>query len=106
VMYLGRLVEIGSRFEVCGNAQHPYTQVLLSSVPNPDPERHTQRVVLSGEVPSPIHPPSGCRFHTRCPYVMDRCKTEEPREVKLSRTHRVWCHLVEESSSQCSGVQA
>jgi oligopeptide/dipeptide ABC transporter ATP-binding protein len=96
VMYLGRLVEIGTSEEVCGAPLHPYTQVLLSSVPSPDPERVGERKILTGDLPSPIHPPSACRFHTRCPYVMDRCKEEEPVEIKVSETHRVWCHLVEQ----------
>jgi oligopeptide transport system ATP-binding protein len=95
VMYLGKLVEIGSRSEICASPRHPYTQVLLASVPSPDPDRHRGKVILSGEIPSPIHPPPGCRFHTRCPYAIDRCKKEEPAEAKLSETHKVWCHLVE-----------
>ena len=96
VMYLGRLVETGTRSEICDEPRHPYTQVLLSSVPSPDPDRPRAGIVLSGEVPSSVNPPAGCRFHTRCPYVMERCKLEEPREIRISETHRVWCHLVEE----------
>ncbi len=104
VMYLGKLVEVGSRSEICRQPCHPYTRILLASVPNLDRDRHDERVILSGEVPSPVDPPSGCRFHTRCPYVMDRCRIEEPREVNLSRTHRVWCHLVEEPPASVSAA--
>src|SRR5262245_54649780 len=94
VMYLGKLVEIGLSAEVCGNPLHPYTQILLSSVPSPDPESRREKTILTGEIPSPVNPPNGCRFHTRCPRVIDRCKVEVPREVRVSDTHRVWCHLV------------
>jgi oligopeptide/dipeptide ABC transporter ATP-binding protein len=104
VMYLGKLMEVGSRSEICGQPCHPYTRILLASVPAPDRDRRNERVLLPGEVPSPVDPPAGCRFHTRCPYVMDRCRIEEPREVCLSRTHRVWCHLVEESPTQASAT--
>ena len=96
VMYLGRLVETGLSDEVCHHPVHPYTQILLSSVPNPDPGHRSERKPLAGDVPSPVNPPAGCRFHTRCPEVMDRCKVEEPREIRISPTHRVWCHLAEE----------
>src|SRR5262245_267976 len=95
VMYLGQLVETGRSAEVCGNPLHPYTQILLSSVPSPDPELRREKKILTGEIPSPVDPPSGCRFHTRCPWVMDRCRVEVPCEVRVSDTHRVWCHLVE-----------
>jgi peptide/nickel transport system ATP-binding protein/oligopeptide transport system ATP-binding protein len=96
VMYLGRMVETGLSDEVCHHPVHPYTQILLSSVPNPDPGHRRERRLLAGDVPSPVNPPAGCRFHTRCPEVMDRCKVEEPREIRVSPTHRVWCHLAEE----------
>jgi oligopeptide/dipeptide ABC transporter ATP-binding protein len=98
VMYLGRLVETGLSDEVCRHPQHPYTQILLSSVPSPDPGLRRGKKILTGDVPSSVNPPAGCRFHTRCPQVMDRCRVEEPREVRVSATHRVWCHLVEEPS--------
>jgi oligopeptide transport system ATP-binding protein len=96
VMYLGRIVELGSRDEVFGNPRHPYTQSLLSSVPVPDPaeERARERIVLSGDVPSPIEPPSGCRFHTRCPYAMPECSTIEPQLLPLAGGSLVACHLV------------
>ena len=99
VMYLGRLVETGLSEEVCHYPVHPYTQILLSSVPNPDPGHRRERKPLAGDVPSPVNPPAGCRFHTRCPEVMDRCKVEEPQEIRVSPTHRVWCHLAEEMTS-------
>ncbi|HEU0005743.1 MAG TPA: oligopeptide/dipeptide ABC transporter ATP-binding protein [Terriglobia bacterium] len=95
VMYLGQLVETGLSDEVCRQPLHPYTQILLSSVPSPDPELRREKQMLTGEVPSPVNPPAGCRFHTRCPHVMGRCRVEEPRESLVSATHRVWCHLVE-----------
>ena len=96
VMYLGKLVEVGSRSEITENPLHPYTQILLASVPvlNSVTPRETSH--LEGEVPSPINPPSGCRFHTRCPFVMERCKSEVPREIRLTQTHRVSCHLIDE----------
>ncbi|MCI0622473.1 MAG: ATP-binding cassette domain-containing protein [Acidobacteria bacterium] len=98
VMYLGKLVETGTSAEVCRHPLHPYTQILLSSVPSPDPEQRPERQILAGEAPSPVNPPGGCRFHTRCPHAMERCKVEEPQEIRVSATHRVWCHLVEEAS--------
>ena len=95
VMYLGKIVELTDRDSLFAEPLHPYTEALLSAVPMPDPEAKRQRIILQGDVPSPINPPSGCRFHTRCPYVMERCKIEEPemREVKPGR--QVACHLRE-----------
>jgi peptide/nickel transport system ATP-binding protein len=94
VMYLGKIVEIADRGELFARSHHPYTRALLSAVPVPDPTARRQRIILAGDVPSPIHPPSGCRFHTRCPYVFDRCRTEEPllREVGKNG-HSSACHL-------------
>ncbi len=78
VMYLGKIVEVADRATLFANPRHPYTRALLSAVPVPDPLAKRDRVILTGDVPSPINPPSGCRFHTRCPYVFDRCRVEEP----------------------------
>jgi len=92
-MYLGKLVEVGTSAQICTDPKHPYTQALLRAVPIPDPAAKKQRVILGGDVPTPINPPSGCRFHTRCPYVFDRCKAEEPQLLDLASGHRVACHL-------------
>lgn len=94
VMYLGRIVEIGTTDQVFENPQHPYTQALLSAIPRPDPRRRTTRVPLEGEVPSPTNPPSGCPFHTRCPVVEARCRTERPPEADVAPGHMAACHLV------------
>jgi len=93
VMYLGNLVELAESDEVYDNPLHPYTQALLSSVPLPDPEIMTERKRLEGEVPSPINPPAGCRFHTRCPHAFDRCSSEEPEFREIEDKHFVACHL-------------
>ena len=97
VMYLGRIVELADAQTIVDRPQHPYTQALLSAVPIPDPtrEQSRQRTVLSGEMPSPINPPSGCPFHTRCPFSEDRCRTEVPRMRTIDTGHQVACHLVE-----------
>jgi peptide/nickel transport system ATP-binding protein len=93
VMYLGVIVELADRRSLFAAPSHPYTQALLSAVLPPDLERRRPRVALKGEVPSPIDPPSGCRFHTRCPYAFDRCHTEPPAMRKRSDTQESACHL-------------
>ncbi|MBI5965170.1 MAG: ATP-binding cassette domain-containing protein [Chloroflexi bacterium] len=96
VMYLGQLVEHAEKPKLFANPLHPYTQSLLSVVPIPDPTmRHRDRKMLTGEIPSPKNPPSGCRFHTRCPHVMAHCKTDEPKMKEVESGHRVACHLYE-----------
>ncbi|HSU05711.1 MAG TPA: oligopeptide/dipeptide ABC transporter ATP-binding protein [Acetobacteraceae bacterium] len=93
VMYLGKIVELTDRATLFGAAHHPYTRALLSAVPVPDPDAKRARIILTGDVPSPINPPSGCRFHTRCPYVFDRCLTEEPLLRPVGNGHVSACHL-------------
>ena len=95
VMYLGRAAEQGSRDEIFQTPRHPYTQALLSATPMADPERKRQRIKLTGELPSPLDPPSGCAFHPRCPYANARCKSEAP-ELLAAGGSRVACHAVEE----------
>ena len=93
VMYLGKIVELAEKDALFRAPLHPYTEALLSAAPLPDPGARRQRIILAGEVPSPINPPGGCRFHTRCPYAFERCRVEEPvmREVALG--HHAACHL-------------
>ena len=93
VMYLGRIVELADRRSLFAQSHHPYTRALLSAVPVPDPMAKRQRIILTGDVPSPLNPPSGCRFHTRCPYVFDRCRTEEPILREIAAGHMSACHL-------------
>jgi len=95
VMYLGKLVEVGTSEQICTNPAHPYTQALLSAVPVPDPAAKKHRVVLTGDVPTPMNPPSGCRFHTRCPIAVDRCKIDEPQLRNLVDGRQAACHLIE-----------
>jgi peptide/nickel transport system ATP-binding protein/oligopeptide transport system ATP-binding protein len=93
VMYLGKVVELGSAQQVTEAPRHPYTQALLSAIPQPVAEARTQRVVLSGEVPSPLNPPSGCRFRTRCPFAEPVCAAEEPPLARDEHGHETACHF-------------
>ena len=95
VMYLGKIVELTDKESLFANPQHPYTEALLAAVPVPDPKIQRQRVILAGDVPSPINPPSGCRFHTRCPYAFERCRIEEPLMKQVRPAHWAACHLRE-----------
>ena len=98
VMYLGKIVEIADRRTLFSSPRHPYTRCLLSAVPVPDPTAKRDRIILTGDVPSPINPPSGCRFHTRCPYVFDRCRIEEPLLRNMPAggpAQKAACHLDE-----------
>jgi oligopeptide/dipeptide ABC transporter ATP-binding protein len=95
-MYLGQLVEVGDAATIYERPAHPYTQALLSAIPQPDPERRRSRIVLPGDVPNPEHPPAGCPFHPRCPQAMERCRSEVPLERNLGTPERpqlVRCHL-------------
>ncbi len=102
VMYLGRIAEMGSADDVYRHPQHPYTKALLSSVPRPNPRvrRERERIVLSGEIPSPSDPPSGCSFNTRCPFVAPQCRTHRPELREVAPNHQAACHLVESAIVQ------
>lgn len=93
VMYLGKVAEIADADDLFTKPLHPYTEALLSAIPIPDPTAKRDRIVLTGDVPSPVNPPAGCRFHTRCPYVMDVCREVEPVLTDVGGRHQVACHL-------------
>jgi oligopeptide/dipeptide ABC transporter ATP-binding protein len=95
VMYLGKMVEMTSREELFRNPLHPYTQALMSAIPVPNPRLKRQRTILKGDVPSPLNPPKGCRFHPRCPVAIEKCSVEEPPFIEVSPDHWVACHLVQ-----------
>ena len=104
IMYLGKVVEVGTKDDIFKNPKHPYTQALLSAIPLVG-KKKTERIILEGDIPSPVNPPSGCRFHTRCPYATERCTTEVPEMVDLGGEHRAACHLcapqvVEETAAE------
>jgi oligopeptide/dipeptide ABC transporter ATP-binding protein len=95
VMYLGRIVELAPKAEIFATPLHPYSMALIAAAPVPDPRARRQRLMIEGDVPSPINPPAGCRFHTRCPFAIGRCRTEEPALRELLPGHFVACHLRE-----------
>ncbi len=93
VLYLGQLAEVGPIEQLFGDPEHPYTQMLMAAIPYPDPTRRLVSAGIRGEIPSPIHPPSGCRFHPRCPVVIDRCRTDPPELTAFGPAHRAACHV-------------
>ncbi len=100
VMYLGEIVELATTGELFNNPKHPYTQALLSAIPTPDPNNNvSRRILLTGDIPSPTNPPQGCKFHTRCKYVMDICKKEIPPTYHLQDNHQAACYLLREPVS-------
>ena len=108
VMYVGKIVEIADRDDLYENPLHPYTQALLSAIPIPDPsvESRRKRIIISGDIPSPVNPPPGCRFHTRCPVAFDRCKVEVPPLRAYAPNHVAACHWVEEHGGNAPDLAA
>ena len=96
VMYLGNFVEVADKKKLYKNPCHPYTQALLSAVPIPDPTAKKERIILEGNIPSALNPPTGCKFHTRCPKCMEICKQKAPEKVEIEPGHEVYCHLYSE----------
>ena len=103
VMYLGNFVEVGDKRKLYSNPLHPYTQALLSAVPVPDPTAKKDRIILEGSIPSALNPPSGCKFHTRCPRCMDICKQKAPERYQVSDDHYVYCHLYDDKIKENKG---
>ena len=103
VMYLGNFVEVGDKRKLYTNPLHPYTQALLSAVPVPDPTAKKDRIILEGSIPSALNPPSGCKFHTRCPRCMDICKEKAPERYQVSDDHYVYCHLYDDKIKENKG---
>ena len=99
IMYLGKVMEIGTRKDIFENPQHPYTKALLSAIPMVG-KKKSDRIILEGDIPSPVKPPAGCRFHTRCPYATERCATEVPELTCLGGEHKVACHLCNQSKEE------
>lgn len=93
VMYVGKIVETGTKVELFENPLHPYTRALFSAIPIPDPDLKHEKIILKGDVPSPLNPPSGCRFHPRCPYAEELCEREEPLSIEVNSDRKVACHL-------------
>jgi oligopeptide/dipeptide ABC transporter ATP-binding protein len=104
VMYLGKMVELASRDDMYRDPLHPYTQALMSAIPIPDPTVKRERILLQGDVPSPLNPPSGCRFHTRCPLVFDKCRVEEPPFKDYGDEHYAACWLLERGEPGASKI--
>jgi peptide/nickel transport system ATP-binding protein/oligopeptide transport system ATP-binding protein len=102
VMYLGKMAELASRDDLYRDPLHPYTQALMSAIPIPDPTLKRQRVILEGDVPSPLNPPTGCRFHTRCPLAYDKCSQEEPPFKDYGKEHYAACWLLEKGEKGAS----
>ncbi|WNI15394.1 ABC transporter ATP-binding protein [Actinacidiphila sp. ITFR-21] len=105
VMYLGRIVETGTVAEIFSRPRHPYTRALIDSIPRPDPAQRMSAVRLTGEIPSPVTPPSGCRFHPRCPVAVDRCATHEPPTVTFGPGHRADCHVLTDADAAHPAVR-
>lgn len=102
-MYLGSMVEIGSKHEIFDNPLHPYTQSLLSAAPIPDPHAQINRIVLTGDVPSPVNCPAGCKFHTRCSKCMEICKQKRPALTDMGNGHKVACFLCGSPAEETGG---